>query len=697
MTFPRDWVRRKEAKKWLEKAQKEYDSGSYDKALEYSENALAQDPGYLEVWKMKISIYLELERHEEGIQATDVVLAADSADETSWVWVIKALFCFALGFKTGKIEHFILAKQCSEKADELRPDIKEDIEWIELKTLTFQFLGDYETALKMIESKREADIPKESVLDVHLSKADIFFNLGRYDEAITNYKIASDLQPDDADPLINIGLSLCHQEKFDEAITFFDKALKKDVNNVYAYNMKGYASYEMKMYTEANQCFAKALDLEQENSYSWFSLGQYNLAISKQFQLALSCFKKVLALRPNDTDTLTNVGISLFYLSKYQDAISFFDEALKSNSTDWNVLNSKGVALYGLGNYHDALKYFDKSLEAYSKNADAWNNRGNIFYNTGRFGEAMSCYDQVLKINPSYIEAWYNKGITNLILKNYEEAIICFTYVIDSNHVDKNWALLGRGESHYERGRLIEALEDFNDIKDPNLSGVRHHNLGLCYYQLGMYEDADKEYHLAINEASEVPLVYYNMAVLYAKQEKMKTAIKILESDRRSQHSIDAYKKLRTNQTREDTDWYNWWFGKGGYKMALGLAVMVGIFSLITTIALVSLGGPNSSLFGMFGLNVTATTEGEDANHEANQDVAVSIALVIVTVLLTAILLLPSLTKVKVGNVELETAPITTERGVELEPLISSPSSKTVRTLLKAVKPKLKPTFKLRW
>jgi tetratricopeptide (TPR) repeat protein len=230
--------------------------------------------------------------------------------------------------------------------------------------------------------------------------------------------------------------------------------------------------------------------------------------------------------------------------------------------------------------------------------------------------------------------------------------------------VDLDRVYFSRGESNYNRGYYIEALEDFKKIHNAALYGRKHNNIGMCYYQLGLYEYAEKHYNKTIESDTEDPTVYYNLAALYVKQNKNDRAKVILQNDKKSQDSIEAYKRFKKSETIEQGDWYDWWFKDGGSKMTLGSILLFTILSLIVVITFVSL-VDNRDQIDMF--------------NPLHMDVAKSSVLVIIVSLLIAILLLPSLKKVKVGQVELDTSPIHQKEIELLEPKISYPLPEFIR------------------
>jgi tetratricopeptide (TPR) repeat protein len=183
------------------------------------------------------------------------------------------------------------------------------------------------------------NLTSKNVLN-YIDKGDELFDEGKYDQAITYYDKALSLDPNDIDTLIIKGVSLNNLDKFEEAIEWYDKALAVDPNYI-------------------NALYHKAISLD--------NMGDYEQAIAY--------FDKALALEPNDVDTLSYKGTSLENLDRHDEAIAYFDKALAIEPSDVDTLNWKGYALYNLDKYDEAIIYFDKVLEIDPNNEYAKNLR----------------------------------------------------------------------------------------------------------------------------------------------------------------------------------------------------------------------------------------------------------------------------------------------------------------------------------
>jgi tetratricopeptide (TPR) repeat protein len=81
------------------------------------------------------------------------------------------------------------------------------------------------------------------------------------------------------------------------------------------------------------------------------------------FDKAIELYDRVLAIKPNDTDTLTNKGIVLIKQQKYDDAIAIFNKVLELKPDNVPSLYHMGLALENKGERYDGTLYKNQALE----------------------------------------------------------------------------------------------------------------------------------------------------------------------------------------------------------------------------------------------------------------------------------------------------------------------------------------------
>ena len=208
----------------------------------------------------------------------------------------------------------------------------------------------------------------------------------KHEEAITSFDKAIEIKPEFADVWYNKGETLQKLEKYEEAVACYDKVIEIDPNNdlpgdekvnivVGAWNGKGDALQKLERYDDALACYDKA-----KNAYAW-----------------------------------NNKGDALQKLERYDDAIACYDKA--KNALSWF---NKGEALQKLERYEEAVASFDKAIgEAKKRKSDpkshtiglAYRSKGTVLQKLERYDDALACYDKVIEMFPGDIMTWDNQRI----------------------------------------------------------------------------------------------------------------------------------------------------------------------------------------------------------------------------------------------------------------------------------------------
>jgi tetratricopeptide (TPR) repeat protein len=456
--------------------------------------------------------------------------------------------------------------------------------------------------------------------------------------------------PMGAEQLWSQGIDYLTSQNYNKAIECFDKALEIDSKYVPALIDKGIALLNLERYEDAIECYDKAIEIEPKNAYARFNKGN-TLSNLKRYEDAIKYFDQALEIDPKDADTLTAKGSALYHLAKYEEALQCVDKALEIEPKLAGALIGKTVVLYHLKRYKEALQCVDKALEIEPKLARALIGKGLVYYGLTKYEEAMKYFDKALEIDPNEPNAWLDKGVIFENLGRYEEAIKCYNTFLKVKETDDD-AYFYRGQSKCAAEDYTGALEDFNKVRRGQFAAAeKSTSIGQCYYELGFYEDAEKEYREAIKSNPKLVRAYYNLAVLYASENKYDRAKKQLETgyriDRNFSVARDAIKKL---EGLGQSDWYGWWFGddsdkgkmykdkdkkskkKVGFKPILGMIVITSIALLmIVTIILAFM-------------------------YPSNLAASVVAALTFSIAILVGVLLLPSLRRFKAAGIELEPA-----------------------------------------
>ena len=111
----------------------------------------------------------------------------------------------------------------------------------------------YDKALKIVETS-----------EIYLNKGSSLVELEKYEDAVTCYEKASSIDSDDSLIWYNRGVALTQLERFDDAISSYDKAIEVSPGYADAWYNKAELLKHKGQDTEAENCFAKVKELEGE-------------------------------------------------------------------------------------------------------------------------------------------------------------------------------------------------------------------------------------------------------------------------------------------------------------------------------------------------------------------------------------------------------------------------------------------------
>ena len=148
-------------------------------------------------------------------------------------------------------------------------------------------------------------------------------SLGDYPAAEQALKKAIALSPNDAQSEALLGWALMLQEKYDEALGWFQRVLTRDPQNSLARINIGYISIKKKNWSEATENLSRAIRLDNDKKatlYAHFYLGLAYLE-RDMFEDAQTFFQKTIALGPNLIEAYYELGRAFWFNGQQDEAL----------------------------------------------------------------------------------------------------------------------------------------------------------------------------------------------------------------------------------------------------------------------------------------------------------------------------------------------------------------------------------------
>lgn len=279
--------------------------------------------------------------------------------------------------------------------------------------------GKYPDALALYNAELAKKPNQEDVL---LSKGDVLFLSGEYNQSLNTFQNIISINPMNANALYGISTILYRIENYSGVVEYSDKILVVPSNITYTSPkafpdilqvliMKADALYKLGRYNESVIAYDKALSVDANNTALWFNKGVAAGTIG-EFNISLQAFDNVIQIQPNNVNAWYNKGYTLVNLKNYTEAVDAFNHSLQLNPNSLEALNNMANALGMTGRFDEALVEYDKIIKLDENNTKAWFNKGLTLTNLSRYTEAKDAFKHVCDIDPKFDEKLNCKALT---------------------------------------------------------------------------------------------------------------------------------------------------------------------------------------------------------------------------------------------------------------------------------------------
>ncbi|MGB7815225.1 MAG: tetratricopeptide repeat protein [Methylotenera sp.] len=213
----------------------------------------------------------------------------------------------------------------------------------------------------------------------------------KYAEAVSSYQNALKLQPNTPDLLFNCGIALSNLNRFDEAEAAYRQAIRLNPNFFEAYGNLGTVLQRQGKLSEAISSYQQGLKINPQDARGYFNLGT---ALRDEGLLtnAIESYKKAINLFPSYTDAYNNLGETLRDRGDMDDAVKSYQAALRLNPNHPGANYNMGEFLYLAKKYEEAVAYFERSQ------LDDWQARSMYcLYKAERFDDFKSKLDEIVR------------------------------------------------------------------------------------------------------------------------------------------------------------------------------------------------------------------------------------------------------------------------------------------------------------
>lgn len=462
-------------------------------------------------------------------------------------------------------------------------------------------------SLERIYKKKLDKSPSDANITTNLGA--ILQKQGKFDEALAYYAKAEQLDKTNVNARINVGTLYQQKKDYKRAMEAYDSVLILYPKNVQANLYKAQTYEEMGRTKDAQVLYEKVLALDPGNDTASFHLKNllrttlstkdfveyvkknsttgkpadelylYALDLHKENKLddAISIYKEVIGLSPNNAEVYVNLAIAQSQKKDYNGALSMLKIAqakFPDNTQVKETLDSiygeindgklaKASELYNGGQFMEAIKIYSgitpMTEDIMLTIATCWQNLDNM-------PEALNAYKQAFALNPNSADTAYY--IATILIDNDGNSQEGVEYLhkalaLDPNHADAKQLqayLSEQGDMQkletamnlFEQEQYDQSLGMLNEIiaKNPQNAYALYYR-GMIFDAKEKLAEAIKDYEQAVKLNSELSIVNYLLGVDYDTLNKSKEALKNYEEFLANYQDEDDFKAYASSRVKD--------------------------------------------------------------------------------------------------------------------------------------------------
>ncbi len=215
----------------------------------------------------------------------------------------------------------------------------------------------------------------------------------------------------------NLALAYQEQNRPEEALEAFSKALAEDPNNFTVYHNRGNLFSQMNRCDQAIQDFSRVLS-RFPNVVETLLSRAYCLNRLKRYELALEDFTRVLQQKPTLPQVHYEIGRILLHLQQTDRALAAFSEAIRYDPRYVDAYLQRVQILHSRQNYQQVVSDLNAAIEIRPENGVLYRLRGIALFKLNQPLAAVNDLTQSIQIMPNVAETYKLRG---LIYQNVDD------------------------------------------------------------------------------------------------------------------------------------------------------------------------------------------------------------------------------------------------------------------------------------
>jgi tetratricopeptide (TPR) repeat protein len=234
----------------------------------------------------------------------------------------------------------------------------------------------------------------------------------------------------DEKELVSEGKILDKLGKPEEALNYYDEALKINPNSKEALYCKGMALFHLKMYEDSIISINKAIEISPQDALAWLNKGVIQFS-KGDYSETIKSIDRAVELENNKNSEITRSscyykGIALRNLGRFEEAkemlIIFSADPVKKIAQAQKVKAMIAELDTNIKYKTENERNLRLKAEKQATNAEEWIRKGKALGKLGKNKDALDCFEKALRINPELADAYFLQGVAFYQLKSFKKA-----------------------------------------------------------------------------------------------------------------------------------------------------------------------------------------------------------------------------------------------------------------------------------
>jgi tetratricopeptide (TPR) repeat protein len=272
--------------------------GWYEEAKRCIDKAIELDANNANAWNNRGRILANSSNYQEAINYYNKAIEITKGNHRE-SWNNKGIAIANLAKLTDEQKYFSEAERCYDKAKKIDNAF---VNALNNKAMLYVNTHNFVKAEEIIdESLKISEENKEENVDTMDKKGIILLHLEQYDEALSWFKKATKKNPENKISRYHMGNVYMKLKKYDEAIECFDDSLKDNLNFAEAHNGKASALFNKGNQKEAAKEVKRAIEIKPSLAVANENIAKLTSSGSQNFQnfwdfWKSSIFKKIVGI-----------------------------------------------------------------------------------------------------------------------------------------------------------------------------------------------------------------------------------------------------------------------------------------------------------------------------------------------------------------------------------------------------------------